>query len=476
MTPARDSVLCVDLDGSLVATDLLAESLLLLIKRNPLYAVMIPLWLVRGPARFKREVARRVQLDAAVLPYNGGVLAWLREEHGRGRALVLATASDRLLASRVALHLGVFSDVHASDGDINLKGAAKAARLVDRYGRRGFSYVGNSRADLAVWRDADSAVIVGDGDTLAAQVDAGTPIIRRFDAVARAPAHALLRAMRPHQWAKNLLLFVPLVTSHQLASVAATGAAMRAFAAMCLASAAIYIVNDLLDLEADRAHSSKRARPFASGEAPILHGVLLAPALVLAALAIAASLPREFVGWLAAYLLATLAYSLRLKHVAILDVLVLALLYTLRLIAGAAAIAVTFSAWLLAFSVFFFLSLALLKRFSEIDTAWRRGGPQESVRGYRAGDRDAVGQFGTASGYLSILVMALYTNSRDVVALYANPVWLWGFCPLLLYWVSRIWLVAYRGEMHDDPILYAVKHPSSYVVVAGLGACMYLAI
>jgi 4-hydroxybenzoate polyprenyltransferase len=256
----------------------------------------------------------------------------------------------------------------------------------------------------------------------------------------------------------------------------ALGAAARAFAAMCVASAAVYVVNDLLDLEADRAHATKHARPFASGQLPIWSGLLLAPALVIAALAIASGLPREFMPCLAVYLLATVAYSLSLKHVAIVDVLVLALLYTVRLIAGAAAITVPVSAWLLAFSLFFFLSLALLKRFSEIDAAVRDGGGPESVRGYRLTDRDAVGQFGLVSGYLSILVMALYTNSRDVAALYSNPAWLWGFCPLLLYWVSRTWLAAYRGDMHEDPIMYAVRHVSSYVILAGLGVFMYLAI
>ena len=245
---------------------------------------------------------------------------------------------------------------------------------------------------------------------------------------------------------------------------------------MCLASAAIYIVNDLLDLESDRAHATKRLRAFASGQSPIWSGMLLAPALVVAALVIASGLPREFMSWLAVYILATTAYSLRLKHIAIIDVLMLAMLYTVRLIAGAAAIEVPVSAWLLAFSLFFFLSLALLKRFSEIDAGVREGDGPVSIRGYLPVDRDAVGQFGAVSGYLSILVMALYTNSREVVALYSDPVWLWGFCPLLLYWISSIWLSAYRGDMHEDPIMFAVRQVSSYIVVAGSGAFKDLAI
>ena len=476
MAASEESILCVDLDGSLIATDLLAESMVLLVKRNPLYLFMLPIWLARGRACLKHEVARRVQLNVAVLPYHAGVLSWLREERRRGRRVILATASDQALASRVAEHLGLFEAVHASDGVTNLKGKRKSALLVDVYGGRGFTYLGNSRADMPIWRQASAAIIVGRGDALAAQVAASTPVVRRFDATSSHAVRAMLRAMRPHQWVKNLLLFVPLVTAHQLNNMTASGAALRAFVAMCVASAAIYIVNDLLDLEADRAHATKHARPFASGELPILSGVLLAPALIIAALAVASGLPNDFMMWLVVYILVTIAYSLRLKHVAIVDVLVLALLYTVRLIAGAAAIAVTFSAWLLAFSLFFFLSLALLKRFSELDAAVRQGSGPESVRGYRLADRDAVGAFGVASGYISILVMALYTNSRDTAALYSNPAWLWGFCPLLLYWVSRIWLAAYRGDMHEDPIMYAVRQASSYVVLAGLGAFMYLAI
>ena len=476
MTDAAASPLCVDLDGTLVATDLLAESMLLLVKRNPLYLIMLPVWLLRGRACLKHEVARRVTLDASVLPYHADVLSWLHEERRGGRRIVLATASDHALALRVADHLGLFAAVHASDGHANLKGPAKSALLVDRYGRRGFAYAGNSRADLSIWKQANAAIIVGGSQALAAQVAATTPVVRRFDAVSSHPARAQWRAMRPHQWVKNLLLFVPLVTAHQLTNMSALGAAVCAFVAMCAASAAVYIVNDLFDLEADRSHATKHSRPFASGNSPIWTGVLLAPTLVIAAFAIASTLPREFTSCLAIYLLATVVYSLRLKHVAIVDVLVLALLYTVRLIAGAAAITVPISAWLLAFSLFFFLSLALLKRFSEIDAAVREGGGPESVRGYRLDDRDAVGQFGVASGYLSILVMALYTNSRDVAALYANPVWLWGFCPLLLYWISRIWLAAYRGDMHEDPIMYAVRHVPSYLILTGLGAFMYLAI
>jgi 4-hydroxybenzoate polyprenyltransferase len=243
---------------------------------------------------------------------------------------------------------------------------------------------------------------------------------------------------------------------------------------MCLTAAAIYIANDLLDLEADRAHRSKSRRPFASGQLPIWTGVFCIPVLLVGAWLIALTLPTSFLAWLGAYATTALAYSLWLKRIAIVDVLVLAMLYTVRLIAGAAAISVPMSAWLLAFCMFFFLNLALVKRYEELHASRVDGGPA-AIRGYLQPDLEVVGISGIVSGYMSVLVMALYTNSREITALYTHPEWLWGFCPLLLFWISRLWLHAHRGAMHDDPILYAARDWSSYLVVLGLGVFMFLA-
>ena len=285
---------------------------------------------------------------------------------------------------------------------------------------------------------------------------------------------ALLQAMRPHQWVKNLLLFVPLVTAHRVADTQAWAHAIQAFVAMCLTVAAIYIANDLFDLEADRAHRSKSRRPFASGALSIRTGLIAIPILFAAAGLVASTLPRAFLWWIGAYAVVALGYSAWLKRLAVVDVLLLAAMHTMRLIAGAAAIGVPMSSWLLAFSMFFFLSLALVKRFEEID-AQQGSGAGAMVRGYRPSDRDMVAVFGVASGYLSVLVMALYTDSREIAVLYSHPGWLWGFSLLLLYWLSRMWLHASRGEMHDDPILFASRDWPSYAVLAALGACMYLA-
>ena len=472
--PGR-SVLCVDLDGTLVRTDLLAESLLALLKRNGLYLmVAMPFWLFRGRAFLKQEVARRVSIDYGLLPYQTDLVAFLRQEHGRHRHIVLVTASDHRHARGIADHLGLFRQVYASDGNTNLKGATKAALLVDQFGANGFVYAGNSEADVPVWRQASAAIVVGTHGALLDRVARDIPIERSFIDNKPMQIVAFVRAMRPHQWVKNLLLFVPLVTAHRITDIQAWTHAAQAFLAMCLTAAAIYIANDLIDLDADRAHRSKSRRPFASGQLPIWVGVFCIPVFLGCAWLIALTLPDRFLAWMGAYAAAALSYSLWLKRVAIVDVLVLAMLYTVRLIAGAAAIAVATTVWLLAFSMFFFLSLALVKRYEEIRASRRENGPA-AIRGYVQSDLEAVGASGIASGYLSVLVMALYTNSREITVLYTHPEWLWGFCPLLLFWISRLWLLAHRGEMHDDPIIFAARDWSSYLVVLGLGVFMFLA-
>jgi len=468
------SVLCVDLDGTLIRTDLFAESLLRLLRRNALYLIAIPFWLFRGRAFLKREIARRVSIDYEQLPYQADLVAFLRQEHGKHRQIVLVTASDHRYAGGIADYLGFFSRVYASDGNTNLKGAQKAGLLVDCFGANGFVYAGNSWADLPVWRQASAAIFVGSRGSLLDHVGRDVPIERSFIDGEQMQLAALVRAMRPHQWVKNLLLFVPLVTAHRITDMLAWTHAIQAFLAMCLVASAMYIANDLLDLEADRAHRSKSRRPFASGQLPIWVGLFCVPVLLGGAWLSALTLPKGFLAWIGAYAFVALGYSLWLKRIAIVDVLILAMLYTVRLIAGAAAISVPMSAWLLAFSMFFFLNLALVKRYEEIHASRRDSGPT-GIRGYLQADLEVVGISGIASGYLSVLVMALYTNSREITVLYTHPEWLWGFCPLLLFWISRLWLLAHRGEMHDDPIIFAARDWSSYLVVLGLGVFMFLA-
>lgn len=467
------------MDGTLVLSDTLHESLLVLLRRQPLWLFVLPLWLLRGKAAFKRAVAARVQVDPATLPLNVPFLAWLRERHARpGRGeIVLCTAADAAVAQAVAGHLGLFDAVIASDGGRNLAGPAKAQALVQRYGERGFDYAGNSAADLAVWQQARGAVVVNAPARLlrAARAQAqaaGAPV--QVIAGARPTLWTWLRALRLHQWVKNLLVFVPLLGAHLWFDTDALGHALLAFLAFGLCASSVYLLNDLMDLAADRAHPRKRQRPFAAGQLPLAGG-LLAPVLLIAAFALALQLPDRFIWVLAGYWLLTLAYTFRLKQVPVLDVVVLAALYTSRIIAGAVAVPVAASFWLLALSMFLFLSLALVKRYAELLVMRDSGVADVAGRGYRSDDLPMVGSLGVAAGFLSVLVLALYVNSgTEGTALYGQPTLLWLLCPLLLYWIGRMWILTHRGQMDDDPMLFAVRDKAS-LIVAGLAAAIAVA-
>lgn len=285
------------------------------------------------------------------------------------------------------------------------------------------------------------------------------------------------RALRVHQWAKNILLVVPTVLDHRLFDGPILLRALAAFAAFCLAASGAYILNDLLDLHADRAHRTKRQRPFASGELSPRLGWILAPLLFADALLIGATMESEqFIGLLVLYVVATTAYSTYLKRIAVLDVLMLAGLYTLRVLAGTAATGVTFSSWLLAFSMFLFLSLAFIKRYAEL-TGFVAGEAETlHRRGYQRRDREWLGAMGGASGYLAVMVLALYINSDEVMILYERPLLLWLICPMILFWISRMWLFAYRGQVDEDPIVVAVRDPASYMVGALVALVLFGAV
>jgi 4-hydroxybenzoate polyprenyltransferase len=448
--------LCVDLDGTLIRTDLLLESLLRLIKRNPLYLFCLPLWLLRGKAAFKSRVAANVTVDPALLPYQRELLAWLEKERDRGRELWLCTASDRRQADAVAQHVGLFTGVLGSDARLNLAGARKRDALVKRFGKQGFDYCGNEYRDLAVWRSARSAIVVNASRPLARRVESLVPVVRRFGST-RHRLRSLLAALRPHQWAKNVLVLVPLLTAHRFGDASALVSGLAAVVAFSLAASAVYVVNDLFDVESDRAHSHKRTRPFAAGDLSIASGLALAPALLAAAAAICVLLPLRFGLALGAYCVLSVGYSMRLKRILVIDALALAGLYTLRIIAGAGAVRVPLSFWLLLFSVFLFLSLALVKRYAELDALRRQHGLRAAGRGYRVEDLAVLQSFGTGAGYLSVLVLALYINSPETAALYHHPKAIWMLCVLMLYWVSRVWMTAHRGGMLEDPVVYALR-------------------
>ncbi len=466
--------ICVDLDGSLIHSDLLLESFLLLIKRNPLYLLLIPFWLLRGKAVLKAEIAARVELNGAALPYTQAFVAWLREQKQQGRALWLCTASDHRLAQAVADHLQIFDGVLASDGQTNLSGSNKAKALVARFGEKGFDYCGNHRVDLKVWGHARQAVVVNGAAGLVKQVQSVAALGPVFEAPVLG-LRAVTKALRVHQWAKNALIFVPLATAHRMNDGGALIHSLMAFLAFSLCASSVYLLNDMLDLESDRQHHSKCRRPFASGQISLLFGLVMAPGLLVAAIALSSLLPWQFLGVLAAYYVVTLAYSFKLKRVVMIDVLVLAGLYTVRIVAGAAAAAIPLSFWLLMFSIFIFLSLAIVKRYAELYVMREKGKLTASGRGYQVADLSILQNLGTASGYISILVLALYVNSPDIAVMYGHPKVVWALVPVMLYWISRIWMETHRGNMHDDPLVYAMKDRISLLTGGAAVAVMWLA-
>jgi 4-hydroxybenzoate polyprenyltransferase len=464
----------VDLDGTLIKSDVLWESLMLLLKRNPLWLFALPIWLLGGRAKMKKEIAARVELDPANLPYHEPFLQFLKTERANGRVLILATAADNRLAQSVAAHLGLFSEVFASDGSLNMRGHNKGHALAERFGVKGFDYAGNSTVDLPVWQEARQAIVVNADDNLTRRAGGLTQVGPVFNAP-KSAAMALIRALRPHQWLKNSIIFVPLFTSHKFDDSSVIGSAIMAAIAFCLCASGVYVLNDLCDLEADRHHATKRFRPFASGELPLPVGFFAAPIILCLSAVAAIFISWNFAAVLALYFVLTTSYSWRIKQIVLLDVFFLAGLYTIRLIAGHAATGIAYSFWLLAFSMFIFLSLALVKRFTELKNLRDQNRRESKGRGYTTADLELVAMLGVASGFIAVLVMALYVHSADVEILYAYPNLLLLVCPLLLYWISRVWLLAHRGQLHDDPVIFALKDPSSYAVGALTLVVLWLA-
>jgi 4-hydroxybenzoate polyprenyltransferase/phosphoserine phosphatase len=465
--------LCIDCDGTLIRTDLMHESVFMLLKREPWKLLLLPLWLARGKAYLKQRLAELSPFDWGTVPLNAEIVDIARSARESGRKVVLATAAHRSLAQGLADHLDLFDEVLATEGQTNLSGWRKREELVSRYGERGFDYAGNARADLPVWSAARRATVVTSSAALAEGARRVSEV-ERVVATPRAGPGSYLRGLRVHQWLKNLLVFVPLLAAHQ-GSPATLGQALAAFVAFSLCASAVYILNDLLDLDSDRRHVRKRNRPFASGLVPVWHGALMVPALLAASTAVALFLPPQFGAVLLFYFALTLAYSVLLKRQVIVDVLMLAGLYTLRVIAGAAATAILPSFWLLAFAMFVFLSLALVKRYSELLVTLQQNQSMPAGRGYSVQDLPVLMSAGTSAGMVAVLVFALYVNSPDVHRIYTQPHYLWLVPPLLLYWVSRLWMKTHRGEIDDDPVVFALRDWQSLVVAALSGVLFLLA-
>jgi 4-hydroxybenzoate polyprenyltransferase len=471
----RPPALVVDLDGTLVKTDLLLESLLLLLHRKPYYFFLLPVWLLRGKAHLKRQVARRVVLDVRTLPYHEDLLDYLKGQRQAGRTLVLATGADEQYARQVADHLKIFDSTFASDGRVNLCGKTKRNRLVVEFGEKGFDYAGNDRSDLVVWSSARKAIVVNPGPRVSSNIAKVAEVERVFDGK-NDGAIGHLKALRPHQWLKNLLLFVPLLAAHRFDDPALFEKLFVAFLAFGFCASCGYLINDVFDLNADRRHPRKRRRPFAAGSLPLSFALIVIPVLMCLSGVLGAAVSPLFLGVLASYFALTVTYSLFVKQIVLLDVMLLAALYTLRIIAGSAAVSIWPSYWLLALSTFLFLSLALVKRYSELIAMQGTEGNRAKARAYESSDGELLSAMGTASGYLSVLVLALYITSGTAQELYRRYELIWLLCPLLLYWISHVWLIAHRGKMHDDPLVFATKDRTSRILIFSMAVITLFAL
>lgn len=451
------TTIVVDLDGTLVDSDMLVESLFLLLRLYPLHFLELFFWLMGGKAYLKRKLADMVIPSAASLPYNKVLLSFLKQSKRAGATLVLATASDKRIAISVANHLGIFDEVIGTE-NINLSSTHKRASLIEKFGEYNYEYIGNSYVDLPVWRSASVIHVINPEIGVLSAVKKIGPIATLFE---NRPNyfHALCKTLRIHQWAKNLLIFVPLLASHRIFELQIFLTGLLAFLAFGLCASSVYLLNDLLDLPDDRLHPSKCNRPVAAGTFPIKHVLFLMPVLLLAAFSLALFfLPTSFVFVLFAYYVMTLVYSLWLKRMVMIDVIVLAMLYTIRVVAGATAMSLVATFWILAFCIFIFLSLAFVKRYTELCDARQKGEVDKTTgRGYYPADFELLASLGSASGYISVLVLALYINDAAAGLLYHDQRWMWVACPLLMFWLSRVWLLAHRGQMHDDPIVFALR-------------------
>lgn len=448
-------VLVVDLDGTLLRSNMLYESFWSAFGqdwRSPFTSARA---LIGGRAALKRHLAERSDVDTATLPFDAEVIAYIERWRARGGRAVLVTASDQSFAGAVGAHLNLFDEVHGSSGSCNLKGAAKAAFLCDRYGEGRYAYMGDSTTDLPVWGKAALAVTVNANADLRRQAEQIAPETEHL-ATVQASVRPYLRAMRPHQWLKNLLVFLPMMAAHQLTGVTFLQS-LAAFVAFSLIASSVYVLNDLLDLDADRAHPRKCKRPFAAGQIMIENGTWMAGGLLVLGCVISALIGWPFLVVVLIYYVMTAAYSLHFKRQTVLDIFTLAGLYTIRVVAGGVATGIPLSVWLLAFSLFFFFSLAAVKRQVELVDMQKRGKLTANGRGYTVDDLPIISMIAIGAGYVSVLVMALYVNSPAVLELYDAPYLLWGICCVLLYWITATVLVAHRGQMQDDPVVYAVR-------------------
>ena len=474
---AVDSLpLAVDLDGTLISSDTLHESCFMCLKERPRHLWQLAKVLSSGKAAFKEAVTGHVQLDPALLPYNAHLLEWLRAEKAKGRRIGLFTAADQSIADAIAAHLGIFDDVHGSREGVNLGGANKLKVIRACYGER-FAYAGDGAVDAPIFAASEQVVLVGNVERLQRGLPPGKTVEKAFPR-ARVTWRTWARALRVEHWAKNLLVLVAPLLGFQFLNLHIGLQAVALFLAMGLLASATYIANDLLDLPADRQHPRKRLRAFAAGRLTPREGVIAGALLVVSAalVALGAQLPLPALGSLAAYAIVTLSYSLYLKRQPIIDVFVLAGLFTLRVFAGGLLLPNGISPWLLTFSMLFFLSLAMVKRHAELDRVVRMGGAAVVSRGYTARDLPLLLAAGVASSFSSIVIFTIYLiNEQYPRDTYNNPKLLWAMMPILLIWVLRVWHLTVQGRMSEDPVVFALKDRTSLFLGIAGALCLFLA-
>jgi 4-hydroxybenzoate polyprenyltransferase len=457
--------LIVDLDGTLIFSDTLHELIIVGLRKNLFYLFIFPILLLRGRASFKKFLSSRFQFEITSMPYHQAFISWLYEQKLAGRKLILCTGADAIVAQQFAKHLDLFSEVYSSNGIVNLTGVTKSRFLIKKFGDRGFDYAGNSSDDLHVWKVANNGILVNASPRVSSKATEICQIENKFIS-SRSTIKELIRSLRLHQWLKNFLLFVPFFAAHQSIDAHIFVTLFLSFCSFGLCASSVYILNDIVDLESDRKHPSKSGRPFAAGSISILNGLFMLPLLITVGLYLASYVNNNFLYWLIFYFGLTCLYTFSLKKIIIIDCLTLAMLYTIRIISGTEALDLPISFWLLAFSVFLFLSLAFVKRYTELNLNFLDSGKKAYGRGYYQTDASLIQYMGITSGYSSVLVLSLYLNSDAVQRLYKFPEVVWGAVPIMLFWVSWMWINAHRGRMHDDPLIFAVKDPISQL--AGL--------
>jgi 4-hydroxybenzoate polyprenyltransferase len=456
--------ICVDLDGTLVFTNMLAETALSAIRKNIFNLFLIPFWVLKGRAFAKKKLAESSLLDPSLLPYNKDLIVFLNKERENGRKLFLATASDKQVAISIADHLNIFDGIIASDGNNNLKGKVKSLELLKLFGEKAFIYAGNDISDLHVWENAQSAITVNTSQAVSKAVREFVPVIHEFSN-RKNILKELFRALRTYQWIKNILVFVPLIVTEKPINFEEFISTCLIFISFCLSASGLYLINDIMDLETDRRHPFKRRRPFASGLLPLEY-VIISPIMITAALYISRSVSIECLMMVSLYILVSVLYSVFFKTKPLIDLFCLAGLYTLRIIAGGFSSGAHVSIWLLNFSGFFFLALALLKRYTEYFNKSDNTDEKHSRRAYNNSDREMLQMMGIGSSLIAAVVLGLYISSSQATSTYKHPEYLWGIIPVIVFWHFRLWFAAGRNYMHHDPIIYSLKDWVSYICFA----------